>query len=660
MNRRLFNILALLFVVCAVASCGLGKNLKKAEERYAMGEYSEAARYYRKAYAKVAPKNKEQRGEIAWKMGDCYRRINFAARARGSYINAARYNYPDSTLYLYKGQVEMKMGRYKDAENSFLTYLEWKPADVLAQTGLESARTASALKENPTRYIVKRDKIFNGRRADYCPAFPGEDVSTIYFTTTRNETTGEDLNGITGMKSADMFFSSLDEKGKWKEPEPVEGDVNTEFEDGACCFTPDGKTMYFTRCIIKNNAPAYAEIYSSVRSGAAWGAATKCEISKDSLSSYAHPAVSPDGKYLYFVSDMLGGMGGLDIWRAELNASGIGAIENLGEPVNTSGDEMFPTFNSFGELFYSSDGHIGMGGLDLFKAVFDTVKEVWQVENLGYPMNSAADDFGMTFEPGLYKGYFSSNRNDARGWDHIYSFELPLTECRLDGWVYDKDADMLPDAEVTIVGDDGTNMKVTTKKDGSFSCKLKQGVNYVMLAGCRGYLNCKRAVGTVEMDRDSVYEVEFPLASISRPVKIENIFYEFDKATLTPESKTALDELIELLNDNPNIAIELSSHCDYKGRDEYNERLSQRRAESVVNYLIAGGIATDRLVAKGYGEKSPVVVTKSIAKEHPFLKVDDVLTEEFILALPEEQQEECNALNRRTEFKVTRTTYGLF
>ena len=661
MHRSFIYIFILLSAtIIAAVSCGPSKNLKKAEERYGMGEYYEAARYYRKAYAKVPPKQRPQRGEIAWKMGDCYRRINFATRARGAYLNAIRYNYPDSTVFLYKAQTEMIMGRYKDAEKSFLTYLESRPGDSIAINGLTSARQAAEWKANPTRYIVKKDKTFNGRRADYSPAFPGEDTGTIYFTSTRDDAKGEDLNGITGMKSADIFVASVDENGKWKEPEILESDVNTEFEDGACSFSPDGKTMYFTRCIIKNNAPAYAEIYTASRTGANWSGAKKCELSKDTLSSYAHPAVSSDGRYLYFVSDMPGGLGGLDIWRAERRPAEMGAVENLGAPINTPGNEMFPSFNSFGELFYSSDGHVGMGGLDIFKAVFDTVAEKWSVENLRYPVNSAGDDFGMTFEPGRYKGFFSSNRNDARGWDHIYSFELPVTKCRLDGWVYDKDADMLANAEVTIVGEDGTNMKVTTKSDGSFSCDLKQGISYVMLAGCRGYLNCKRSVSTVEMDRDSIYEIEFPLASISRPVKIENIFYEFDKATLTPESKTSLDELIELLNDNPNITIELSSHCDYKGRDEYNERLSQRRAESVVNYLIEGGIAQDRLVAKGYGETKPVVVTKSIAKEHPFLKENDELTEEFILALPEDRQETCNALNRRTEFKVTRTTYGLY
>ena len=650
-----------IFIILLLTSCGASKSLKKAEQSFARGEYFDAAKHYRKAYSAIPPKDRKLRGQTAFKMATCYRLINYNLRAKGAYQNAIRYNYPDSISHFYLAESQRKNGEYKVAIGTYNTYLELAPDDTLALNGLYSCQLAQELKDNPTRYTVKRAPIFVSRRSDYSPMYAGDDADVIYFTSTRNEAKGNDLNGITGMKSADIFQSKRDERKNWLKPEPIESEVNSEFEDGACTFSSDGKTMYFTRCRTAPESPVYAEIYSSSRTGAAWGAPVKCAIINDTLSSVAHPAMSLTDDFLYFVSDMPGGYGGLDIWRINVVKDGFGYVDNLGPEINSAGDEMFPTFGPDGTLYFSSNGHPGMGGLDIFSAKMDSVRGKWIVQNMGVPLNSAADDFGMTFEPGApFRGYFSSNRGDARGWDHIYSFELPDINHTVMGWVYDKDGDALPDAVVTLVGDDGTYMKVNVKRDGSFSQRIAPGQRYVMLASCRGYLNNKQEMVSEMVEADRTYEVEFPLASITRPVLIENIFYEFDKADLTPESTVALDKLIQLLNDNPNVTIELAAHCDYKGNDDYNERLSQRRAESVVKYLIKGGIATDRLSAKGYGEQKPKVVNKSTLRQAPFLKLGDVLTEEFILALPEDQQEICNAINRRTEFQVLRTTYGLY
>lgn len=656
MYRKLIYILALFLL----ASCGAGRSLKKAEQSYARGEYFDAAKYYRKAYAGTPPKQRKLRGEIAYKMAGCYRLINYNVRAKGAYMNAIRYHYPDSVTFFYLAESQRKNGEYKPAVSSYETYLQYQPNDTLALNGLFSCQQAQEWKEHPTRHIVKREPIFFSRRSDYSPMYAGEDADIVYFTSTRNEAKGNDLNGITGMKSADIFYSKRDEKKNWQKPEPLESEVNSEFEDGACSFSADGKTMYLTRCRTSPEAPVYAEIYASSRTGANWGTPTKCAILNDSLSSVAHPAMSPQGDFLYFVSDMPGGYGGLDLWRINVVKDGFGYVDNLGPDINTAGDEMFPTFGPKGELYFSSNGHPGMGGLDIFRADLDSVSGRWKVENMRFPVNSMGDDFGMTFEPGRQRGFFSSNRGDARGWDHIYSFELPEVNHTLTGWVYDKEGDALPEAVVTLVGDDGTYLKIDVKKNGSFIQRLNPGQRYVMLASCRGYLNGKQELITDTAQVDRNYEVEFPLASITRPVLIENIFYEFDRADLTPASATALDELIRLLNDNPNVTIELAAHCDYKGNDAYNERLSQRRAESVVRYLIKGGISTDRLTAKGYGESKPKVVNKSVLKSAPFLKEGNVLTEEFIKTLTPEQQEICNAINRRTEFQVLRTTYGLY
>lgn len=649
-----------MLLLLTMVGCGADKALRKAEQSEALGEYFEAAKYYKKAYSKTPIKQRSKRGERAFKMGECYRQINFAAKASGAYKNAVRYRYADSIVFLHLADMQRMSGDYKGAAKNYETYLSYQPDDSKAKDGLKSCEVAPVWKKNPNRYIVKKFPLFTSRRADYSPVYAGEDFDQLYFTSTREEAKGEDLSGITGMKAPDIFVSRKDEEGKWQRPEVIESDVNSEFEDGACAFTPDGKTMYFTRCQMDYEYPRYAEIFSSARTDASWATPQKCEIVKDTLSSLAHPAVSPDGEWLYFVSDMPGGLGGTDIWRVRLSGTEFGGIENLGAPINSVGDEMFPTFRPNGELYFSSNGHPGMGGLDLFKATWDEEKEQWSIVNLQAPMNSQSDDFGMTFEGVFNRGFFSSSRGDARGWDHIFTFELPEVTKTITGWVYEKEGYELPDAVVHLVGNDGTNKKISVKSDGSFTERVEPSVNYILLGSCKGFLNYKQEVQVDSTSESRDYVLQFPLSSMTHPVLLENIFYEFDKATLTEESANSLDSLIVLLNDNPNVTIELSSHCDYKGSDAYNEHLSQRRAESVVNYLIRGGISAERLVAKGYGEKNPKKLRKKLANQLGFLKEGDLLTEEFILALPEEQQEICNALNRRTEFKVLRTTYGLY
>ena len=655
----LHSIICILIAVC-LWSCGAEKALRKAEQAEALGEYFEAAKHYKKAYSKTKTKERDKRGERAFKMAECYRRINYASRAVGAYKNAVRYKYPEDIALLRLADMQRMSGDYKGAAKNYQLYLEQNPGDETALNGVKACEDAALWKKNPNRYIVKKFDFFNSRRSEYSPMYAGEDVEQIFFTSTRDGVKGEELSGITGMNMPDIFVARKDEKGKWQKPEPIESEVNSEFEDGACAFTPDGKTMYFTRCQMDGDYPRYAEIFKSARSDASWGAPQKCEITKDTLSSVAHPAVSPDGMWLYFTSDMPGGVGGTDIWRAHISDDGFDWIENLEAPINTPGNEMFPTFRPNGELYFSSNGHPGMGGLDLFKAIWNEEKEVWSIENLQSPMNSQDDDFGMTFEGPFNRGFFSSSRGDARGWDHIYTFELPEIIKTITGWVYEKDGYELPNAVVHLVGDDGTNKKLSVKMDGSFTERVEAGVSYVLLGTCEGFLNYKQELQMDSLNESCDSVLQFPLSSMTHPVLLEKIFYEFDKATLTEESTASLDSLITLLNDNPNVTIEIGAHCDYKGSDVYNERLSQRRAESVVNYLIQGGIAADRLVAKGYGESQPKVLRKKQATQLGFLNEGDTLTEAFILTLDEEKQEICNALNRRTEFKVLRTTYKLY
>lgn len=653
------KVLALLVLsLLLLAGCGAEKNMKKAEKFMAIGEYYDAASQYKQAYSKTPPKERDRRGLIAGKMAVCYRKINSTPKAVAAYRNMVRYNKATVDDRLELGRQLLKNGDYKQAAEQFRVVLDSMPDNVLARNGLLSAQQAPAWKKQGSRYTVKRMDVFNSRRAEYSPMLSGDQFDQLYFSSTRNDATGDELSGITGTKNGDIFVSQKDDKGKWSKPEVVNGGLNTEADEGASCLSPDQREMYLTQCVTDPSYPRYAQIVKSNRSDAAWGKASSVELTKDTLSCFAHPAVSPDGQWLYFVSDMPGGKGGLDIWRVRITSAGCGGVENLGEPINTPGNEMFPTFRPNGDLYFSSDGHPGMGGLDIFIAHPGKTGR-YVLEHPGYPLNSQGDDFGMTFEGVKNRGFFSSNRNDGRGWDHIYSFVNPEIVQSVKGWVYEQEGYELPAAQVYMIGSDGTNLKLGVKSDGSFEKELTPGVEYMFLATCKGFLNHKEELKVVPMNDSHEYVLQFPLASITAPVLIDNIFYDFNKATLRLESQTALDELVKLLNENPNVTIELSSHCDYKGSSAYNKLLAQRRAESVVNYLVDKGIARDRLSPVGYGKEKPKTIRKKLTEKLTWLKEGDVLTEEFIKKLDPEKQEICNQLNRRTEFIVLRTTYGL-
>lgn len=658
MKKAVYIIVCLLLTAIA-AGCRTPK-LSEADAQFQRGEYYDASVTYKKVYNKLRKKEERpQRGEVAFKMGRCYKLLNMSARASAAFQNALRYEYPDSTTHFMLAQALHADGKYAAALRSYDKYLEFCPNDSLAINCAEGCRTAQEIRARGSRYVVKQAKLFNSRRADFCPMYLGADCDQIYYTSTTEKATGDKKSEITGMKNADVFFSKKNEKGEWERPEPVEGELNTEFDEGIVAFSPDAQTMYLTKARRELNAPTSVEIYTSTRSDAKWSAPVKFEITADTLSTFGHPAVSPDGEYLYFVSDMPGGYGGKDIWRISLKER-QGSLVNLGPDINTEGNDDFPYVRSDGSLYFSSDGHPGMGGLDIFRAtaVGDPADLRWKVENMGFPINSAGDDFGITFGKGE-DGFFSSNRGDARGYDHIYSFEYDPVRITIEGLVMDKDEEPVKNAIIRIVGNDGSNQKEVARDDGSFSFALQRGVKYVMLAGAKGYLNQKQEFASDSTMEDANYWVEFILPSISKPSVVENIFYDYDKADLRPESKTALNELIAVLHDNPNVTIEMASHTDRWGSDAYNINLSERRAKSVVDYLVENGISRDRLQPHGYGKSRPKTVTKRIARLYPQFKEGDILTEEFIKTLSEEDQQAADQINRRTEFSVLSLTYNM-
>lgn len=663
MNKHtLIYSLSLCLLACMLMGCSATRKLKKADAKYENGAYYAAVEEYKKAKKKLRPSQKPIRAEVNYKIGECYRHIANWPKATRAYNQAIKDKYADPMVYLNSAQCLHAQGNYPAAINHYTLYLESDAKNELALQGFESAQKSAELAIYRQRYTVRLAPVFNSRsNSDFGLHFMGSDTSTVVFTTNRSmlkkKNSKSYFSQVTGSTHFNLYTTKKNKSNKWDKPTAMEGNFNTTGDEGALCFSADGKTMYFTRCAGGSRA---AEILKSERSGGEWKEPVPQQLFVDSTITVAHPALSISGDTLFFVSDAPKGFGGKDIWMAmKLRDGKWGIPENLGSAVNTSGDEMFPTIGPKGVLYFSSNGHLGYGGLDIYKAKRDTAGN-WHIENLTQPFNSSADDFSIVFDADKDAGYFSSSRGQKRAVDKIYRFQKTEQVYVLKGRVVDERGRALPDAIVKIVGNDGTNLKQPTKRDGSFMVKLNKNTNYVMLGTCRGFLNSSANVSTVGLEESQEFQRTFKLPSVNKSIKMDHIYYEFAKWNLTKESEEELNGLVKLMKDNPHITIEISAHTDSVGSDQSNMILSQKRAQSVVNYLIKAGIEADRLTPVGYGESKPVVVDAETAKEYKWLKVGDVLTPEFIEELEADEQQIANQMNRRTEFRVLRTTYNLY
>jgi peptidoglycan-associated lipoprotein len=413
--------------------------------------------------------------------------------------------------------------------------------------------------------------------------------------------------------------------------------------------------MYFTRCEVDKKKMLGCKIMRAKRDNDEWQNPEALTIAKDSFV-VAHPSISKDGSTLYFVANIPGGYGQMDIWKVNKEGEGWSEPINLGSSINTPGNEVFPFIHPDGSIYFSSDYHLGMGGLDIFKATPQS-NGSYKIENMRYPINSTYDDFGIVFQDEKEKGFFTTSRK--RGDDKIYSFVLPPLKFSVEGVVKNKKTEEpIQNASVKLVGSDGMTMSSKSGEDGTFKFMLRPQTDYVFVASKKDFLTNKGKASTKGLEESKVFKPEILLSSIKEPIELPNIFYDFAKWNLRDKSKKALDNLVETLNENPRVVIELRSHTDYRGKHWANVELSTKRAESVVNYLIDNGIDPARLRAKGYAATKPKEIGPQLAAEHDFLNEGDVLTEEFIKNLEtEEQKEIANQINRRTEFKVIATDY---
>jgi len=655
-----FFFIIFLLAAILLQSCSLKSRIKKADKRFEIGEYYAAGDLYKKIVSQVPSNQKLLRARILFQQGESNRLIN-NPRAEQAYTNAIRYKYQDSIVYLRYAQVLQRNGKYADAIKNYTIYLKKDSSNTLAKNGIISCSQIEKWKNEPTNYVVKKVELFNVRNTNnFAPGFLSPEGDALMFTSTRefNKKLVQKSSTITGLPTNNLFMTKKNAAGKWEKPFILGAEINTVNDDeGVCSFSFDGKMIYFTRASQAIASDVGTEIFSSNRAGGAWSTPQKIKIFKDSTVSVAHPSISPDGETLYFVSDSKNGFGGKDVYKATIVNNECKFIENLGEDINTPGDEMFPTVRYDGVLYFSSNGHIGFGGLDVFKAT-QKKEGGWTVENMGTPINSQSDDFGLAFEGKADKGFFSTNRTDSKGYDAIWSFELPEMAYLVEGKVVDETGSAIPDASVRMVSNTGINARVQTKKDGTYRMKLDKNMDCLMLASARGYLNQKNKLSTQGITSSRTYNIDFQLSAIYKPIPMDNIFYESGKWELTSASN--LQGLIKLLSDNPNITIEIASHTDFVGNNAANKILSEKRAKSVVDYLIRAGIAPDRLTSVGYGEEKPYIVDAITAKKHTFLKENDLLDENTMSKLTVEQQELVNQINRRTEFRVVKTTYKLY
>jgi peptidoglycan-associated lipoprotein len=637
------------------------KRLQKANEIYQSGEYYQAIDIYKDAYQKIT--DKKEKAHITFQIAECYRKIDDPKQALLWYKKVIDKGYEDPLATLYYAEMLKMMGEYEEAKQQYKNYKDLIPGDKRAADGILSCDLAQEWIKFPSGYIVEEMKFFNSKQSDYSPAFASGDGRVVYFTSTRESTHGKKEHGTTGEAFADIYESTMDRKGKWSTPVPLSEEINTEYEEGTPNFSSDFSTMYFSRCSVSKNKTMGCQVFVSNKKEDTWEKARLLNIAPDS-TVIAHPAISPDGLTLYFVSDMEGsikdtkGKNSKDLWKVTRPApSGEwGKPVNLGEPVNTPGDEEFPYVHRDGTLYFSSNGQTGMGGLDIFKAKL-TPGGNWEIENMKYPINSSSDDFGICFESEKEAGFFSSSRK-GKG-DDIYEFYLPPLKFNLTGIVKnEKTNEPIVTATIKSISSDGITLESSTEKDGTFKFELKPATDYVFIASKNGFLQGKERETTKGKETSADFTATIYLSPIDEPIRIDNIFFDFASADLRPESMVSLDKLVETLNDNPNITIELGSNTDARGNDEFNMELSKHRAQSVVNYLISKGIDSERMVAKGYGKSQPKTVDRRDHEAYPFLPEKQVLTEQYINSLPNDDLKElAHSLNRRTEFRVLRTDY---
>ncbi len=669
--NNVFNKILIIVLLAAVPTLAFSQRnpAKGADEAFARQQYSLAIDKYKKAYTKVK-KNKEERNRITAQLAECYRLTGNYKRAAISYKQLIRKEYDkrNPELLLHYANMLKMTGKYPEAIEQYNAYAERVPDDPRGPAGAETTALIEEWIANPSKYEITNVKKINSREADFAPAYTSDNYNEIAFTSTRDGSTGKETDEWTGQNFSDLFIAKMDRKDEWSEPDLLDKseNINTDGNDGAATFNSKFNTIYFTRCPNDAQKESGCQVFKAKRTGRVWGEPSMVEITGiDTLSTIGQPTISESELIIYFSGNRRNGMGGKDIWVAfrDSKSEPFNRPLNLGDVINTPGDEMFPFLRNDTTLYFASDGHGGMGGLDIFVTTIDTAGNWGKPVNLKYPMNSTMDDFGVVFHPEKEFGFFSSNRKGTRGMEDIWYFIEPPLEFTLSGTIKDDRTLMtMVDVNVQLVGSSGLSVNTRTNEEGYYtftSSQLEQNTTYEVIVTKPNYFSDKASFTTVGVEFSKNFVKDFMMIPIpSEPIALPEILYDLAKWDLKPQYQDSLQGLIQTLRDNPNIVVELAAHTDARDTDEKNDILSQRRAQSVVDYLIIRGIEPARLVAKGYGERVPLTLRKDVVRDGFLFTEGTTLDEETIASLPTEREKEAaHQLNRRTEFRVLRKDY---
>ncbi|MES2396407.1 MAG: OmpA family protein [Bacteroidota bacterium] len=602
---------------------------KKANNEFVNLQFSDAIKDYNKVLLK------EDNHEAKIKLANCYRLTNDVEKAGPLYAEIV--NYPESKAIntFHYAKILMSLGDYDNAKKWYKNYLDLVPDDAVAQISLATCNSV-----NP---FIRDTTLFSLNLVNF-PCFESSFGSAPYkdgvvFTANKKPTLNTRTDPWTGKSFYDIYFAEKDKDGNWLSPQLLKGEINGRYHEGPAAFNKGEDIAYFTRSnYYKKKLRKSAsdennlKIFKAKLVNDKWEELEEMPFNSDEYS-VGHPCLSRDEKTLYFISDMPGGLGGTDIYKSIYDGEAWGKPENLGNAINTSGNEMFPFMSHDGTLYFSSDSHTNMGGLDVFATSYDEKNKKWQqVENLNYPLNSTKDDFAFVLNEDEKTGFVSSNRNSP---DKIYEFEKHDPTFNLFGIFSVKgEKTAIESATLTIINITNNAEKITveTDKNGFYKINLKRGTEYLVQGSKENYFTQSAEISTNGKKYSEEFERNFELDKIviERPIVVGNTYYDLDKWDIRPDAELELDKLVSLFTINPTISVEIGSHTDSRGGDNYNMILSDKRAKAIVEYLVLNGIDANRLIWKGYGE------TELINK----CNNDTECAEE------EHQQ------NRRTEFKV--------
>ena len=676
-----YKTLLILFFVSLTLNSISQKYIEKAETAYKSQNYATGVDVLKLSYEKVSRKSEQAKiykGDLAFKIAESYRLTEKFKDANEWYDRCILLDYQKTQplVFLYNGEMLRIMGELEKATKNYILYKELNPTDTRADNGISSCKIAKEMKYEAGKYTIENQVALNKIGAEISPMFGDNKATKLYFSSSRTGVTGSEIDPRSGENFMDIWVSEMDKKEHWGEPKLLFGkDINTEKNEGSICFDSRYKMMFFTRCPNEKNKNLGCEIWVSESKGKdEWGEPKKIVLASNDSITVGHPCVSEDGKFLIFVSDLPGGFGGRDLWSSsyERKTDSWTNPINLGSEINTPGNEMFPTFGKNGDLYFATDGIPGLGGLDIFKASKINGGNKWEnPKNMGTPINSENNDYSL-IEYSDKKGYFTSERKNNNGGNDfdpdIYSYNLPPNTFDLKVIISEvgNKQNKIQDVKVNVKGiDDANSWEGYTNKDGVIFWDKKpngdrfisQDMSYHISIQKEGFQEDKKGAQftTLGLKSNQSFVIELALLPIViKPIRLPEVNYILGQPTLlindSINSKDSLNFVYDLLNEYPGMILELSCHSDSRGSDKTNQLLSEARAKECVNYLvIEKGIDPKRIIAVGKGETEPAIWTNPATGE----KI--TLTEKYINQFKTSDKikfERLHQINRRAEGKV--------